>query len=284
MNVSTVDDLAQAHRPQQFGLLDRLVDMFASSAAVTHLLVRGSLAVGEADRLSDVDLVVGVEDGRYAALVAAHDALMQTELGSVLPGWRDRIVGDMGGVGFVHLVPWLDRLQQVDLYIAATSRIEDLEARTGARAVLVRGDAQPSGRGAGQTAPDSPPSATELLVEVLIVGYMIRKRIRRNQPFVAFAEMHMLATAAKDLVKTALAPDSHYYGWYRLEEEIGITPIGRACLGDLHAVVAGPAVPTRESLDHSLGLVLAIARRAAPEAVEALRPALDIYWNYLADS
>lgn len=281
MNVSTLDDLAHAHRPEQFGLLDRLVELFESSAAITHLLVRGSLAAGNADRLSDVDLVIGVEDSRFAAFVAAHDVLMQTELGSVLPGWRDRIVGDMGGVGFVHLVPWQGRLQQVDLYLAPSSRIGRLQTLTRARAVLVRPTQQSGG---ARDVPAHRPSATELLVEVLVVGYMIGKRVRRDQHFIAYAEMHMLSTAAKDLVKAALAPDSHYYGWYRLEEEIGLTPMGRACLSDLRAVVAGPALPSRESLDRSLALVLAIARRAAPEAVERLQPALDIYWNHLGNS
>jgi len=278
VNVSTLDELAHAHRPPQFGLLDRLVDMFENSAAVTHLLVRGSLAAGNADRLSDVDLVIGVRGSQFASLAAVHDVLMQTELGSVLPGWRDRIVGDMGGVGFVHLVPWQGRLQQVDLYLAPSIRMDRLQALTRARAVLAR-PGEWHEDAVQQYEPDRDPSTRDLLVEVLVVGYMIRKRIRRDQHYIAYAEMHMLATAAKDLVKAALAPDSRFYGWYRLDEEIGITPLGRACLRDLRALVDGPALPTRESLDRSIALVIAIATRAAPEAVEALQPALDIYWD-----
>jgi predicted nucleotidyltransferase len=283
MNVDTLDDLAHAQRLEQFALLERMVKLFSNSAAVTHLLIRGSLAAGRADRLSDVDLVVGVVDHRLSAFVAVHDALMQADLGSVLPAWRDRIVGDMGGVGFVHLVPWDGQLQQVDLYFAPSSGIDQLRARTHARALFARSirPVQPATSPAHAPAP--PLGATELLVEVLVIGYMIRKRIRRNQEFIAYDEANMLATAARDLVKVVLAPGSHHYGWYGLHEEIGITPIGHSCLRDLRDVLAGPAVPTQQSLDRSLTLVLAIARRAAPEAVEALRPALDTYWNHLED-
>lgn len=280
MNVTTLDDLASAHRPKQIAMLERMVALFTTSDAVTHLLVRGSLACGTADRLSDVDLVVGVEDRSFAKFVAIHDALIQTEMGSVLPGWRDRIVGDMGGVGFVHLVAWGDELQQIDLYFAPSSRIGALEARTGARPVFER-TPETACSETECTLPDFLPGAAELLVEVLVIGYMIRKRISRDQGFIAYAEANMLATAAKDLIKVALAPHSRYYGWYMLTEEIGITPIGRDCLRDLQALISGPAVPTRESLDRSLALVLAITNRAAPEALDAIRSAIDIYWHHL---
>lgn len=281
MNVDTLDDLAHAHRPEQFELLEHMIGLFSASEAVSHLLVRGSLASGKVDRLSDVDLVIGVADTHLPALVTVHDALLQVEFGSVLPAWRDRIVGDMGGVGFVHLVPWDGRLQQIDLYFVPTSGIEQVRTRTRARAVLAR----PVDRFWPTTPPMPEPryGATELLVEVLVIGFMIRKRIRRDQDFIAYGEANMLATAAKDLVKVALAPDSCHYGWYRLNEEVGVTPIGQACLRDLREVLAGPAVPTTESLDRSLALVLAIARRAAPEAVETLQPALDTYWNHLEE-
>lgn len=280
MSLTALENLASAHRPKQFAMLEHMVTLFTTSGAVTNLLVRGSLASGTADRLSDVDLVVGVEDQSFAKFVAVHDALMQTEMGSVMPGWRDRIVGDMGGVGFVHLIAWDGDLQQIDLYFTPASRIGALEKQTGARPVFERTPDRfyPD---LGCAIPNSTPGATELLVEVLVIGYMIRKRIARGQSFIAYAEANMLATAAKDLVKVALAPHSRYYGWYRLAEEIGITPIGRDCLRHLHALISGPAVPTRESLDHSLALTLAIARRAAPEALDVLRPAIETYWHDL---
>ncbi|WUX49896.1 nucleotidyltransferase domain-containing protein (plasmid) [Streptomyces sp. NBC_01435] len=63
--------------------------MLSGVPAVTQLLVRGSLATGTADRLSDVDLVVAVQDERLPVLMASLDAVMSTEFGALLPGWRD---------------------------------------------------------------------------------------------------------------------------------------------------------------------------------------------------
>ncbi|MDI5969434.1 nucleotidyltransferase domain-containing protein [Streptomyces sp. SL13] len=57
-----IEELAHAHRPVQLAVLGDLVHALSATPAVTHLLVRGSLATGTADRLSDVDLVVAVRD------------------------------------------------------------------------------------------------------------------------------------------------------------------------------------------------------------------------------
>nr|WP_307531859.1 nucleotidyltransferase domain-containing protein [Streptomyces umbrinus] len=45
---------------------------------MTHLLVRGSLATGTADRLSDVDLVVAVRDDRLPALIEDIEHAVRT--------------------------------------------------------------------------------------------------------------------------------------------------------------------------------------------------------------
>ena len=273
--VVELETLASAHRPSQFGLLEKLVALFTGSGAVTDLAVRGSLATGSADRLSDVDLVVGVEDPSLPTMVTAQDTLLQVELGSVLPGWRDRLVGDLGGVGFVHLVPWDGRLQQVDVYFVAASAVGRTCSRTGARTVLRRAPTQPC---TPTTIPTAATDPLSLVVEALVLGYLIRKRIARGDAFVAYAEAGMLAGTAKDLIKITLAPASRHWGWYRLHEEIGVTPIGRNCLADLHDIITGPAVPTSASLDRALGLVMRIAHRVSPEALAAVRPVIATYW------
>ncbi len=126
-----------------------------------------------------------------------------------------------------------------------------------------------------------PRSCAELLIETLVVGYLIRKRITRGQEFIAYSEAYLFNTAAKNLIKAALAPTSRYYGWYQLREEIGSTPIGKECLRDLGALISAPAIPTVETLSDGLNRVIAIAERAAPEAVDCLRTALDAYRYYL---
>ncbi len=286
MSHAVLDELARANRPDQFGLLERATDLFTASPAVTHLLVRGSLASGTADRLSDVDFVVGVDDPSFPEFVSVLDALVSADLGGILPGWRDTIVGDMGGLGYVYLVGWAGHLQQVDLYVVPASQVGRVHKHTVARPIFVQ-DADTAYEPDPRVAPfvartlADPRSCAELLIETLVVGYLMRKRITRGQEFIAYSEAHLFNTAAKNLIKTALAPTSRYYGWYQLREEIGSTPIGKECLRDLAALISAPAIPTAETLAQGLDRVVAIAERAAPEAVESLRPAIDAYRYYL---
>lgn len=283
MSSAVLEELARANRPSQFDLLERVMELFTTSPAVSHLLVRGSLASGTADRLSDVDFVVAVRDSSFPQFVRVLDALMSTELGSIMPGWRDTIVGAMGGIGYVHLVNWDGHLQQVDLYLIPTSMVDRVPDTT----VVFERSSPEIHKSDGDVAQfvtgtlTEPRTCVELVIEVLIVGYLIRKRIARGQEFIAYSEAHLFNTAAKNLVKTALAPTSRYYGWYQLHEEIGSTPIGRDCLRDLAALISAPAIPTKLSLTTSLDLVLAIAERAAPDAVDSLRPAIDTYRYHL---
>ncbi|MGH3874187.1 MAG: hypothetical protein ACRDSR_22245 [Pseudonocardiaceae bacterium] len=286
MSHAVLDELAKANRPDQFGLLERAADLFTVSPAVTHLLVRGSLASGTADRLSDVDFVVGVEDRLLPDFVSVLDALVSADLGGIMPGWRDTIVRNMGGLGYVYLVSWAGDLQQVDLYVIPASRVSGVHEHTVAHPIYVR-DAETTYVPDPRVAPfvartlAEARSCAELLIETLVVGYLIRKRITRGQEFIAYSEAYLFNTAVKNLIKTALAPTSRYYGWYQLREEIGSTPIGKECLRDLYALTSAPAIPTAEMLAEGLDRVVAIAERAAPDTVDSLRPAIDAYRYYL---
>ncbi|HSZ31115.1 MAG TPA: hypothetical protein VK784_15335, partial [Pseudonocardiaceae bacterium] len=114
----------EANRPEQFTIMETATSLLAASPAVTHLMIRGSFAAGTSDRLSDVDLVVGIREADYGDFVAACDALVASELGQILPGWPDTIVPDFGGLGYVHLIQHAQMLYQLDLYLAPSCRIE----------------------------------------------------------------------------------------------------------------------------------------------------------------
>ncbi|MFE0701909.1 hypothetical protein [Streptomyces sp. NPDC058872] len=280
-------ELTFANRPSQLPLLSRLADILATSPAVTHLMVRGSLACGTADRLSDVDFVVGVQDADLPSFAEALDDLMSIEAGALLPGWRDTIVADLGGVGMVFLVPDEGHLHQIDLYLAPASRIPRLRA-TVATALLL--DREPAIAPAEGTAAAErfaaeflarPRTCTELLIEHLVLAVLLHKRIKRGQRFVAYSEWHRLHTATKDLIKTALSPTSRFWGWYQLREEIAVTPIGRACLGDLEAAISGPAVPLAADVNAAVERTLALVERACPEALVGLESPIAAYRTYL---
>lgn len=285
-----LDDLAMMNRPDQFGLLERAMSVFTASPAVTRLLVRGSLAAGTADRLSDVDFVIGVEDRWYAEFVTALDDLMTCDMGAILPGWRDSIVANMGGLGYVYLVVHDGTLRQLDLYITPVSRLGSVHTGTRAQPLYIRASATPTPTSAltAEAAAEfvactaaASRTCTDLLVEVLVLGCLIHKRITRGQTFIAYDETHLFATAAKDFIKAALAPGTRYYGWYHLHHEVGATPLGRRSLATLDALIHGPAVPTLATLTANLDRFLAIADQIAPEALTALGPAIDAYRHYL---
>ena len=286
MSRAVLDELAKVNRPGQFDLLDRAAQVLTASPAVRHLLVRGSLASGTADRLSDVDFIIGVEDGVFTEFISVLDALVSTDLGGIFPGWRDTIVRDMGGIGYVYLVFWAGHLHQVDLYILPASKAQGVHKHTVAHPIFVREpdgtyESHPNAASFVARSLIDSRTCTELLIETFVLGYLIRKRITRGQEFIAYSEAYLFNTAVKNLIKGALAPTSRYYGWYQLREEIGSTPIGKACLRDLGALISAPAIPTAETLAESLNRVVAIADRAAPEALDCLRPAIGAYRHYL---
>lgn len=286
MSTLQLTALTHANRPAQLPLLSKLADILATSPAVTHLLVRGSLAHGTADRLSDVDFVVGVHDAQLPAFAEALDDLMSVEAGALFPGWRDTIVADLGGVGMVFLVPDDGRLQQIDLYLAPASRLPDLQASIATASLL---DRQPAPAAMDEVAVAErfaiefaarPRTCTELVIEHLVLAVLLHKRIKRGQRFVAYSEWHRLHTATKDLIKAALAPTSRFWGWYQLGEEIAVTPIGRACVSDLNAAISGPAVPLATDVNAAIERMLALVDRVCPEALDGLRDAVDAYRSY----
>jgi predicted nucleotidyltransferase len=281
-----LDDVAAVNLPRQFGLLEKAVEVIGRSSCVHSLHVRGSLAAGTADRLSDLDFVVAVHDPGFGPFIRVIDTLMSAELGALLPGWRDTIVARMGGLGYVFLLPHEGVLQQIDLYAVPVSRLDTILAQTKAMPVY-QADGEHSRRNSQQvdwlinSTLERPYTTQELLVEVLVLGHMIHKRIARGQRYVAYAEMFALHTAAKNLIKAALASGSAFYGWYQLAEEIGGTPIGRQCLADLDRLISGNPIPESGDLTAALTIVLELAERAAPDAVAQLRPAITAYWHYL---
>ncbi|MFC9067168.1 MULTISPECIES: hypothetical protein [Streptomyces] len=280
-------ELTEANQPSQLPLLTRIAGLLSASAAVTHLLVRGSLASGTADRLSDVDFIVGVHDRDLPAFTLALNDLMTVAGGALLPGWRDTIVADLGGIGFVFLVQHEGKLQQVDLYLAPASQIATVRRKVAGKVLLDRPPAEVAPEQTERATAyvsellKRPKSCAELLIEHLVLAVLLHKRIRRGQRFIAYAEWHLLHCATKDLVKAALAPASRFWGWYQLREEIALTPIGRACLADLDAAITSPAVPDATDVEAALDRVLALTERACPDALDGLSDAITAYRTYL---
>jgi hypothetical protein len=237
--------------------------------------------------MSDIDFIIGVRDDDFAEFCEALDDLMSAELGAIFPGWLDTIVRDLGGLGYVYLVTSGNGLYQIDAYVVPASRETEARHRTRAQTIYTSPISPPDDK-----APDTARrfidaqrartrSCSELLVEILALTYMLSKRIRRRQHFIAFDHTYLLLSAVKDLIKAALAPTSTSWGWYHLEEELGSTSVGKSCLADLTSLISRPTIETPDTLVETVRSILSIASRSAPESVQELSPALDSYLYYL---
>ncbi|MET7297189.1 nucleotidyltransferase domain-containing protein [Streptomyces griseoloalbus] len=288
--LSPLEELTYAHRPPQLTVLADLVQSLSGIPAVTQLFVRGSLATGTADRLSDVDLVVAVRDARLSALMASLDAVMSTEFGALLPCWRDTIVGDLGGAGFVYLLPHDGHLLQFDLYLCPDSAVDGLRRRISARLFWqeTRTDTGPyTDAGArAETAAEltrsaaAPANCSTLLVQAMVLHAMLRKRVLRGQEYIAYGLLHQLHETCRDVIRTALVPHSRHHGWYHLPDEVGRTTIGRECLAELTDALSGPPVPTVAQADQALERIVRLTGRIAPHAVAALSDEIAAYRAY----
>lgn len=284
----TVEDLAIANRPPQFAMMEHLAEVFSRSPAVTHLLVRGSLASGTADRMSDIDFVIAVKDQQFIQFTKALDTLMMVEASAIMPGWRDTIVRRMGGIGYVYLAVTNSGLLQIDIYVVPASIASDVQRATGASLLYgtLSGETASNHPDAALNAYiesqlDQPASYEDLIIEILILVLMIRKRIKRGESFVVYAEVFQLMCAVKDLIRTALAPASRFWGWYSLHEDLQGTEIGRHCLEELTALTSQPVPSSTELLASTYQRIMAIVQTVAAESLDRLNLAVAAYAYYL---
>jgi hypothetical protein len=286
MNTSSaITGIALANRPPQLDLLMSFATVLQASAAVSDILVRGSFAAGKADRSSDVDLVIGISESEFQSFRASLDALIAVELGAIFSGWRDTLVRDMGGAGYVYLVPLSGVLCELDLYVVPEREVPAILAR-GVTAIYRR-------TAAAQTATAScaePPAvpicgednrARDLVVEILVLFHMIGKRVGRRQSFIVYGQTYMLHDAIRGLIKHCLAPWSRHWGWYHLEEDLGSAPPGSGCLRELQTLVSGPPIRDRETLEEVFTRVRRVIAAAAPATLAELGPELEAYCHYM---
>lgn len=282
MSTDMLASIAEANRPEQFTILDKAVGLLSASPAVSHLMVRGSFADGTSDRLSDIDLVVGVREADYADFATCQDALIGAAFCQLLPGWPDTIVPPFGGVGWVHLIQHQGTLHQLDLYVAPSARIDEVRARTRGQVIYTDAEAtepatQETERAAAfvSSVRESQPTPENLITELLVLAHMIRKRLARGQRFMAYKEGYQFTDAARGLARTGLAPRTEFLRWYHLEETLGETPLGRQCLALLRELTDLPTVPDTTSLSRMLDIALRLAALAAPGALAGLQPGID---------
>lgn len=278
------DQLFQIH------LLKSIVSRLGTERSVSHVLVRGSFANELADRSSDIDLVVGVREASYEQFNSKVDVLMSTEFGALFPGWLDTMVGDMGGSGFVYLVPVKDTLCQLDMYITSEPYIQSI-VDNGAKVLLNNKQNLSEKKHDNTLLTDTTlgkirsnnSSARSYIVEVLVIFYMLRKRVLRGQTFIVYGLTYMLTDAIREFIKQVFTARPKHWGWYFLEDELGTEENlrSRNCLRILEALITAEPIQNRNHLQWVFDGLMEIIFNAAPDQAEMFGPQFDAYRAYL---
>ena len=289
MKTDALNMIAEKNRPRQIEVLESLVSVLGGAPSVSHVLVRGSFSSGLADRSSDIDLVIGLREADFLPFLSVLDLLMRTEFATLFRGWPDTMVGNMGGRGFVYLAPVGGVLFQLDVYVAPEPDIEQI-VENGATVLFDRATvpveamdllAGCAGMSFDVISDDKSPTEDDAIVEILVVFYMLRKRVLRGQSFIVYGQTYMLNDALRKLIKKSLAPASQHWGWYNLDEDTQANPSGRACLDALRAMVAAGPIRDGHDIRNSFDRVMDIINHAAPDAVARLSRSIDAYRGYL---
>lgn len=182
--------------PSQFKILENLLEVFSREKALRFAFVRGSVARNDYDRASDVDLVIGIDDLLFEPFVNSLNFLMEEHFNPLMPGWSDKIVPNFGGLGYVYLIPENGVIFQVDLYVVPTTKFESVKAIPRAKQVYGKTDQDNVLVDAIQIEKNekfisqirSVEQDTEFyIIEILILVFLILKRIKRDQQLLNYS-------------------------------------------------------------------------------------------------
>lgn len=283
-----IQKLTRVNQPQQIEFLEIVAGTLEKSPVVSHLLVRGSIAAGRADRSSDVDLVIGVQSRAIESFLTILDSIISIELGSLFPGWYDVLAPNLGGWGFVYLVPFKGVLYELDLYVVSEATIPSI-IDIGALQIHVKsGSTQSCKDDFSTTAKNidlkkiiTSDPAQNLVIETLSLLHMMSKRIIRQQWFIVYGLSYLISDAMRRFIKHNLIPNSKHWGWYHLEDELVIDPRGRKCLHELSVLISSLSVPDHTNVEALFTSIMKIISIANPELYSDLKLEIEAYKYYL---
>lgn len=236
MNHALLTNLLLKTPPPHFAILDKLLDIFSDQPYLNSAYIRGSIAANRYDRASDVDLVMVINDSEYLAVVENLNVILNQHFVTLRPGWLDKIVPDFGGLGFVFLVADMNSTYQLDIYLMPLSSKDNLKKIPQATLVFEsQNDWTPLTFDA-KTEADSKISSyincrksratclEEVCDEFLIITYLIKKRIKRQQFFLNSSETTLKWHSLRQMMRHLWEPQYLNYGWYHFLETTDLQP------------------------------------------------------------
>ena len=219
--------------------------------------VRGSLARGDADPYSDIDLLCIVAPEQFASFIRQVDAGIKERHNPLGDAWVDTIVKDFGGVGFVYLLQTDNGLYQLDLYVACRGHpsLTNLN-RVPHKQEIFRHDRN---EGDNQNLDTMhyrlhsemvdqeirrinsiEPSVSRTLTELCVLGFMIKKCMERGDGFVAGSEFNSWKSCFIKLVRHKFDKQHRDYGFYHVKRLINEAGDDGALYKDLCAITNHP--------------------------------------------
>ncbi|MFE8957415.1 hypothetical protein [Streptomyces iakyrus] len=293
MTATLVSDPPGTARPTALACLERVAAVLGTSPEVRALHAVPPPAEPHHD--GEALLQAAVRRDRLADLWNVLDTLVQSEVGAVLPGWRDRSVPC--ALESVHLIPQGDHLVRLRVRAVAAGT-PAAEPPAGSRTLLDRSHED----GAPAEAPGDDPlpallaaehrrdrDPVELLTETLVRLHIVHADARAGRSLEAYGGFTLLCTALRELLRVSLIagagpvpePEQYAAGWAGFDATLALTPIGRSCRGELRALIAAGPPVDNAALARATELVLRTADRAAPAVVAGLVGPTDSYRRYL---
>jgi predicted nucleotidyltransferase len=221
-NATTTDVCIMLHAmPQasrsdlpQIRILEQILATFQKCPGFEKAFVRGSLARGNADLYSDIDLLCEVSPQDFGSFIDQADSGIKNHHNAVADGLVDAVVKDFGGIGYIYLLEASGRIYQLDLYVTCQGRPwgsqtyrreifrrihkeNDMEKHESLLYRLhgVKVDHQI------QRLQNVEPSVGQTLVELNVLGVMLKKCLERGDNFVASSEYNMWRTCFVKMIR-----------------------------------------------------------------------------------
>jgi len=226
---------ASASDLPQFDIFQQVLRTCCQYPGLEQAYVRGSLARGDCDPHSDIDLLCVVAPQEFTSFIKQVDVGIKKNHNPVAERWVDTIVKSFGGVGFVYLLETDKGLYQLDLYVACQGhpsleylnrvphkqeifRLNRKEDRGYQRrdAQLYRLHSETVEQQIRETN-GVEPSICRTLTELNVLGFMIKKCLERGEEFVGGNEYNMWKNCFIKLVRYKFDTQYRDYGFYHVK-------------------------------------------------------------------
>ena len=219
----------------QFDFFQQVLRTCCQYPGLEQAYVCGSLARGDCNPHSDIDLLCVVVPQEFASFVKQVDAGIKENHNPVAEGWVDTIVKGFGGIGFVYLLETDKGLYQLDLYVTCQGHpsLEYLN-RVPHKQEIFRLNCK---EGCGNQHRDAllyhlhsgmieqqireingvEPSICRTLTELNVLGFMIKKCLECGDEFVGGNKYNMWKNCFIKLVCFKFDMQYHDYGFYHVK-------------------------------------------------------------------